>query len=152
MFFIFVSLEKSILISYFSEFDWVVVNRTGDVIPFVDSASNGLVVTSVLVPPVMYISAPSLFLGTQFRSYGQRLHVKVRISRWFNSHGEGYIIIFRWQTLMLRKSGSTKVTIMQAFGVQWVNCTCHISSLSFCYWGQIKSEILVKVNLRFMQG
>lgn len=65
----------------FSEFDWVVVNRTGDVIPFVDSASNGLVVTSVLVPPVMYISAPSLFLGTQFRSYGQRLHVKVRISR-----------------------------------------------------------------------
>lgn len=79
--FMFVSLEKSILISYFSEFDWVVVNRTGDVIPFVDSASNGLVVTSVLVPPVMYISAPSLFLGTQLRSYGQRLHVKVRISR-----------------------------------------------------------------------
>lgn len=77
----FVSLKKSILISYFSEFDWVAVNRTGDVIPFVDSASNGLVVTSVLVPPVMYISAPSLFLGTQFRSYGQRLHVKVRISR-----------------------------------------------------------------------
>ncbi|XP_022780822.1 laminin subunit alpha-3-like isoform X1 [Stylophora pistillata] len=62
-----------------TEFDWVVVNRTGDVIPFVDSASNGLVVTSVIVPPVMYISAPFLFLGRQFRSYGQKLHVKLDI-------------------------------------------------------------------------
>ena len=59
----------------------MVVNRTGDLVQFASSSSNGLVVTSVLVPPVLYIHAPSSFLGTQFRSYGQKLYVKVCMCR-----------------------------------------------------------------------
>ena len=61
----------------FSVFNWVVVNRTGGVVLFASSASSGLVVTSPSSPTVVYIAAPSKFLGAQFNSYGQHLNVKV---------------------------------------------------------------------------
>lgn len=60
---------------FFTVFDWIVVDRAGDGFPFANSSSNGLVVTSSVT--VVYITAPPLFLGVQYRSYGQRLHVKV---------------------------------------------------------------------------
>lgn len=56
-------------------FDWFVVDRVGGGVPFANSSSDGLVVTSTV--SVLYITAPSLFLGAQYRSYGQRLHVEV---------------------------------------------------------------------------
>ena len=59
----------------FTVFDWIVVDRAGDGFPFANSSSNGLVVTSAVT--MVYITAPPLFLSKQFRSYGQRLHVKV---------------------------------------------------------------------------
>ena len=65
------------LVVHFTAFDWTVVSRGGDPVPFANSSFNGLVVTAPSSPSVVYILAPSSFLGTQFRSYGQRLHVKV---------------------------------------------------------------------------
>ena len=59
-------------------FEWFVVDRAGGGVPFANSSSDGLVITSTV--STLYITAPPLFLGPQFRSYGQRLNVEVSIT------------------------------------------------------------------------
>ena len=71
----FTTLTEPCYVLVVTVFDWIVVDRAGDGFPFANSSSNGLVVTSTIT--VLYITAPPLFLGAQFRSYGQRLHLKV---------------------------------------------------------------------------
>ncbi|XP_068695326.1 laminin subunit beta-1-like isoform X2 [Montipora foliosa] len=67
-------------------FKWTVVNSTGSPVEFAVKSSNGMVVTSTASRSVLYIEAPSSFLGSQFRSYGQRLHVNMEMRDLSDGH------------------------------------------------------------------